>query len=167
MNFFLSIRPQEEILPSAYAQALRAKAPLEPFETYRSLWIETLPSWAALVRRILDVVPRATLSVWTLDFYARQPAKILREFSHVPTLTLDLTERPTQTVRPSAKAVAELERLRALPGGNTHDGRRAAVADNSGGQMFDPLDPQEKALLSSRFEQDMIELSQMPRVTIL
>lgn len=155
----LSIRDQSEILPSAYAQALRTHSRPQPFETLLAKWLQSPPRWTGLVARIRATLPRASLKVWTMEEYLTEPAKVVTALAGTNDIAVPKLQRPERTARFNSEALAMLEHLQPLT--LSDEERRAAnesVAQIEGAP-YNPLDAQQKARLNDAFRRDLEEIA--------
>ena len=170
LRLFLGIRSFDEVLPSAYAQALRATEFPGRFAEVAAHVAAAMPSWADLAERLRRIAPRASLTVWTMEAYRADPRAVMAAFLGIdPGLAPDLPP-PTRTVTPPAAAIAEAE---ALPLGLPKPERRARTAEiyarhlEAGGPKFAPLSPDLRAALRTGYRADLSRLRRMSGVELL
>lgn len=163
-TLFLGIRSFDAILPSAYAQALRAlPPPAGGMEAIRRRIAQAPPSWLDLVDRIRHAVPGATLHVWRHEDYRAHWRVLLAGFAGREIGPLPDLPPPPGTLSPAPEAVAEAE---ALDPGLSQPARIAAVnriyaarpASGAGGR-YAPLSPAEIAALRDRYARDLDTLA--------
>ncbi|WP_421695023.1 hypothetical protein [Aestuariivirga sp.] len=163
---FLSIRNYADLLPSVYSQALRDGSSTITFTQHLNRWLEAPPSWVELIETIGDVLGPANVTVWTLEFYLRNPAAILQRVSgvDVPEVKHGI---PGDTTRLTAGAIRRIEALD--PAMNLAQRRQAAqqlIAEERAGERYDPLSAEQKAILTARYQSDLARLAALP-VTFL
>jgi len=160
MRLFLGIRSLDGLVPSAYAQTLKALVP-EPdmmARTRRALAADP-PSWVELVERLRAALPGVPLTVWRYEDYRAHWREILalyvgRDVGEFPDLP-----PPQLTVSPSPLAIAKAEALDpALP----MKDRIATVLDlyaryPAGDEfgVYRPLDPAETDRFRARYAEDV------------
>lgn len=160
-QIFLAIRNYADLLPSAYSQALRDGSVLEPFAHYQQRWLANPPSWVSLIGSIRSAFPAAPLIVWTMAQYFRTPEAVLERMSGVP-LKIVKAGAPENTTRLTAAAVRRAERLNpSLPPAQRRQAVAQLIAEEGGGPLFDPLPPDQKAMLTARYEADLQALSRL------
>jgi hypothetical protein len=148
-HLFLSIRDPAAMLPSIYAQSLRAGPPAVGFDELLRRWLQRPPQWSGLAARIRAALPGDTLTVWTLGAYAADPQRILAAFVGIDR-DLDLAlPPPLATRRPSAEAIAALEALPRVLRPSVWRAQAATIFGTDPGQtVFDPLTPSQRELLA-------------------
>ena len=158
-HLFLSIRDPAAMLPSIYAQSLRAGPPAVGFNELLRRWLQRPPQWSGLAARIRAAIPSAPLVVWTMDAYARNPQRSLTFLAgtdHV--MDLDLSPPPA-TRRPSAEAVAALEALpRGLRASDWRARAAAILGRDDGATPFAPLSPEQQTTLGDAYLADLGKL---------
>ncbi len=162
LRVFLAIRSPDRLLPSAYAEGLKA-GPIRDGHLARIVarWRDRPPLWSELVARIARTVPSARLHVWDHADYARHWREIHRRFTGLP-----LPDGPDlpgidRNRTPTAAGIAA---ACALP---AHMPRRAAAVraiyaqhmPGPGAPVFDPLSPQDRARLQAAFAEDLARLA--------
>lgn len=112
MRLFLGIRSLDGLVPSAYAETLKAIVP-EPggMDHARRALADNPPSWVELVERLHAALPDATLTVWRYEDYRAHWREILalyvgRDVGEFPELP-----PPQRTVSPSPRAIEQAEAL--------------------------------------------------------
>ncbi len=112
MRLFLGIRSLDGLVPSAYAQTLKAVVP-EPglMDRARTALAAAPPSWVALVERLRAALPGVPLTVWRYEDYrdhwrAIAALYVGRDVGAFPDLP-----PPQMTVSPSPLAIAQAEAL--------------------------------------------------------
>lgn len=153
VEIFLSIRNYKDILPSAYAQALRDGTRPPRFENILEYWINARPSWLRLVQAAVEFFGKSKVTVWTFETYLQNPNRILRELSGVELCGIDL-DKSDQNRRLSAASVAKMEKIdRSLP----FQERLKQIRDiEQGGDAgpYDPICKSDTEILSLRYDQD-------------
>lgn len=163
VQFYLSIRSFDRVLPGAYATAMRFNyfRP-RPMDKLRAGLHQNPPSWSAVIARIRAAAPDVPLRVWRQEDYAHHDRAILSEFLGTPLDSLPDLPRPTSTMTPSAEAIAAAEKLsrdvspedwnaqvealyRQMPADQTH-------------ARYMPFDADDIALLKQRYAQDLQEI---------
>lgn len=117
VRLFLGIRSLDGLVPSAYAQTLKALAP-EPdmMGRARKALADNPPSWVELVERLRAALPDSPLTVWRYENYRAHWREILalyvgRDVGEFPELP-----PPQLTVSPSPLAIKKAEAVdRSLP----------------------------------------------------
>ena len=111
---FLSIRPYDTLLPSAYAEALKhAPPPEDGFEAVRARAMAAPPSWFDIVRRIRAAAPAAPLRIWRQEDYRANSRAIMEAFCGAELGELPEISDPSWTRSPSPEGIAAAE---AVPG---------------------------------------------------
>ena len=155
---FLSVRNPAHLIPSAYAQCLRAGFPrrLPGMEEIRRRTLAAPPSWTHLVRRIREAFPEASLAVWTLENYTKDPG------SHLDTLIGRRLGGWPELAPPSgtrALSAATIGRILSLDPGlsdREHIARCATLASqDEGGAPYRPFTAEETAALTSAYAADL------------
>lgn len=167
LSLFLGIRAFDQILPSAYAQSIKAIAPKPGWlDEIRVSIAQAPPSWAELVGNLKAMFPEAALQVWLQEDYRAHSQEILtffvgRDVGRFPDLT-----PPQRTTSPSHEAILEAERLDpSLP----MAARRTRVREifykelptGNGHLPFTPLDDGEIARLRAHYEDDKRALERL------
>lgn len=161
---FLGIRSFDQILPSAYAQTIKAIAPAPGWlNEIRKELVASPPSWLDLVSRLQSEFPMAQLKIWTQEDYRHHSQEILtflvgRDVGHFPAIA-----PPQRTTSPSNEAISAAEQLDPYLPMNV---RRAQVRKifyedlpaGDGRAPFSPLSKQEVNVLRDRYEADRDEL---------
>lgn len=164
-RIFISIRSYADILPSAYSQALRSGFKVSQFSAIREFWLSRKPSWYDLVTDVRSLFPEYPITVWTFDYYIRNPLAIAAALVGVP-FAPNIPPIPISTRRLSFSAV---ERILGLPDDLSFQERREAakriVAEHRLGE-FDPLSKAEKDTLTYRYELDLDRISGLDRTTL-
>jgi hypothetical protein len=173
LRLFLGIRSFDEILPSAYAQAIKSIAPKPGWlDEIRARMADTPPSWVELVDRLKHTFPDAAIHVWLHQDYRQHSQEILTFFAGRDVGRFPDIPPPIRTTSPSAEAIARSEGLDpALP----VERRRELVkqifyeepSTRDGCSRFKPLSEHEIERFRSRFEQDRIELERRHPGTLL
>lgn len=162
LRLFLSVRSFETLLPSAYVQTLRGMSFPGGFAPVRAAALNRPPSWAELVARIRRTLPQARLRLWTFEDYGAHDREILSRFVGAEIPTGEPLPPPESTRSPSARAIAEMERLE--DGLGYLDRTRAAAkiaardAERGGGERFAPFSDAERALLQEAYAEDLARL---------
>lgn len=171
VTLFLSIRSFRDVLPSCYAQALRAHPyPEGSFEEIGKRVSEQPPSWYALAERLRRLFPQSPLVVWTFEAYVADPTGILSAFLGMNARGFELAPQSADVQCPSGRAVLEAERgCRSLGG----PARQAAVADIYAAYpretygRFDPLSAEQKDVLSAAYRADLERLETIADTRVL
>lgn len=158
ITVFLSIRNQADVLPSAYSQALRTHNRPKPFDEIVEGWLQSPPRWTALVERLQQALPEASIKVWTFEEYTANPSRIIAALTGKDELQFADLSRPDRTRRLSAEAVSELEKVQPLDLDEDEKHSATAEAAQISGQSFDPLSEQQKAELTAVYEKDVADL---------
>jgi len=164
---FLSIRSFDQILPSAYAQTIKAIAP-------KSGWLDEIragikhapPSWVELVGRLTAMFPQATLRVWQQEDYRAHSQEILSFFVGRDVGCFPDLPPPVRTTSPSNEAIEAAERV---DPSLSMEARRKRVRElfyedlpaGDGRAPFKPLDDDEITLLRERYKADKREIEQL------
>lgn len=160
INFFLSIRSYEHVLPSAYSQALRDGASIPPFSSIRDYWLSEKPSWYKLIQVIINLCGASQLTIWSFENYIRSPKEILENFSGSNFDDINLSAIKTNT-RMGTDTIRKIELLdRSL----NFAERRIRIKDivtNSISNDYDPLTKSEKRLLNERYMDDCEKISKL------
>lgn len=151
-TLFLAIRSLDGLLPSAYAQALKAEPyPPGSLEALCRRFAAAPPSWVELIERIQAAVPGAELKVWRYEQYRDHWRAIIAAYAGHPVGTLPEVPPVKGTASPAPRAIAEAERLdprlpqdqrilkvrsiyAASPAGAEH-GRLAPLSDAEAGRL--------------------------------
>lgn len=158
---FLSLRSWDEILPSAYATALRFKSVPDGFEAVRSAALASPPCWIAFLDRVMSCFPKARLRLWRQEDYRTGALTLLNAMVGGWLTGLPEIADPLSTKTPSATAVAHAERV--SPRLTSAD-RRAAVEaiyhDDllSGAAKFMPFSEDERAQLRDAYQAQVEQL---------
>lgn len=153
VSVFISIRNYKDILPSAYAQALRDGTRPPKFENILEYWIKARPNWLRLIHMAVALFGKESVTVWTFEKYVQDPMMILNELSGLKLRGIDLG-KSDQYHRLSAGAVAKIEQIdRQLPPGERLKQIRAIEKAPQSG-LYDPICEGDKDILSRRYEQD-------------
>jgi hypothetical protein len=160
MHLFLGIRSLDGLVPSAYAQTLKAVVP-EPdmMARARRALADDPPSWVDLVDRLRAALPGVPLTVWRYEDYRAHWRAILalyvgRDVGEFPDLP-----PPPLTVSPSPLAIEKAEALDpSLPMKTRIDTVRALYARYPAGPehgVYAPLDPDEIDRFRARYAADI------------
>jgi hypothetical protein len=160
VTLFLAVRRLDEILPAAYVQTLKDRAPngsAKPsFEPIRVNALASPPTWFELVARVKREVPSATLKIWKFEDYVRHEAEVLASFCGANLRKDESLPVPTRTRTPSAEVVAELESLdpRMPPA------QRKSIVDRIRNEADDmpkyrPFSSEERRRLGDVYEEDI------------
>ncbi|WP_138470110.1 hypothetical protein [Poseidonocella sp. HB161398] len=157
---FLGIRSFDSLLPSAYAQTLKAVPPPPGgMARIRAELARSPPSWAELADRLAAALPGASLRIWRQEDYRRDWRQILDLYAGCPLGPLAELPPPALTRSPSASAVAEAEALDpALPRAERIARVRAIYAARPAGPehgSYAPLSLAETDRLRTRYEEDL------------
>lgn len=171
-ELFLGIRSFDGILPSAYAQTLKA-VPQTPGTMDRICdnIQHAPPSWAELVDRIRAAVPNAGLHVWRQEDYRTHWRDCLDLYAGQPLGALAELPPPERTQSPSPEAVAEAERMDpAIPRRDRITRVKALYAEKPAGDLhgrYKPLDEATIALLKARYNKDLADIDERHPGTLL
>ena len=152
----LAIRSMETFLPSAYTQSLRHFA-TTPFKDVHAATMSAPPRWTNLVRTIRDEFPKANLHVWRYEDYRDHGSEMLEGICGTQLGPLPDVAPPTETVSPSAKAVAAAEQI---PSDLPMPEREKKVAEiyarypKHSGEPFRPFTDAERGVLQDVYAQD-------------
>lgn len=160
MRLFLGIRSLDGLVPSAYAQTLKAVVP-EPgmMDRVRKTLADDPPSWVDLVDRLRAALPGVPLTVWRYESYRDHWREILalyvgRDVGEFPDLP-----PPQLTVSPSPLAIEKAEALDpSLPMKDRIDTVRALYARYPAGPehgVYAPLAPAEIDRFRARYAEDV------------
>lgn len=164
LTLFLSIRAFDQILPSAYAQTIKAIAPKPGWmDEIRAGIAQSPPSWVELVGRLKAMFPQATLHVWCQEDYRGHSQEILSFFVGRDVGQFPKLPPPVRTTSPSNEAIEAAERV---DPSLSMEARRKRVREifyeklpaGDGRAPFEPLDDGEVALLRERYEADKHEI---------
>lgn len=158
---FLGIRSFEQIIPSAYAQTIKAIHPKPGWLTeIRQSLLETPPSWANLIERLTEMFPTVELRVWLQEDYRAHSQEILSFFVGANVGRFPDLPPPVRTTSPSRQAIEAAEKL---DGSLSMQERRERVwklyydelPAGEGRSAFDPLNAEEKARLREHYRIDV------------
>lgn len=171
VTVYLSIRSFKDVLPSCYAQALRAHPfPEGAFERIRRRAVETPPSWVSLAERLRRMFPESQLVVWTFEAYVADPARILSEFVGMDAGGFVEATQADDVQCPSGRAVLEAERCCPSLSGPARQEAIAAIyaayPRESYGR-FDPFSDTEKETLSAAYRHDLERLRTLPNTRLI
>ncbi len=162
LHIFLSIRPFEDIVPSAYAH-MRARWPMaEHFDAIRNRIIRQPLRWSELVGRIRKVVPGARMHLWTFDSFLNQPNAVMSRFSGVDIPTGPTAPVPTKTRSPSREAMERLEKLdQAMAPKAYHEAARQIANNDDGTGKYSPFTDSERRFLQDVYGEDLEKIRAM------
>ena len=162
LRVFLSIRPLDGYLPSAYAEVLknrrqRRSAFLQAVER----WSSAPPSWADLLCRVQQELPSARLEVWNYDHYAAHWPAIHTAFTGVQLGPGEDPGRPLLTRTPGESAIRAAEALELGMAAGRPGAVRQLYSDSieqNPEPRFDPLDAAQHRALQAAFARDLAEI---------
>ncbi|MBE3640526.1 hypothetical protein [Mangrovicoccus algicola] len=163
LHLFLAVRSLDALIPSAYAQMIRALPP-EPggFDAVRARLDRQPPTWCDLVARLRDALPGAALTVWRYEDWRSHWRALLDRYVGAPAGPYPELPPPASTLSPSPRAVAEAEALdRSLPMAARLREAEAIYARYPAGEAhgrFAPLEPALVARLREAYEADLAEI---------
>lgn len=153
---FLSIRSPDRLLPSAYAQILRTRPWPGGFGPIRERAVADRPRWSDVVARIRLTLPRASVSIWTMEDYIEAPSLVASSFCGVTIKRSTELPPPSGTRSPSAHAIETIERLDPnLPSGEYVERVKAIIAEDDSTEPFRPFSEREAAALRRTYEDDL------------
>lgn len=111
-RLFLCVRAPHTLLPSAYAQALKAE-PFAPghLDRLAQRMQQTPPCWSELVNRIKTALPNLPLRIWRYEDYRTHQAEIIAHFVGMDPGALPEVPPVHGTTSPAPQAIAEAEIL--------------------------------------------------------
>jgi hypothetical protein len=158
---FLSIRDYANLLPSAYAQAMRDGALVSSFETYLDFWNSVAPSWSSVVGELKTVFPAADIKVWTFEHYVTHARQITAMLADIESPLVD-APIPHETKRLSMSAVQAIANLdRRLSLGSRRQRVSEIVASDTSGDAYDPLGATDRSALSARYQTELAQIAAM------
>lgn len=111
-SLFLAIRSLDGLLPSAYAQALKAEPyPPGSLDALCRRVAEAPPSWVELIERIQAAVPGVPLRVWRYEHYRDHWREILATYAGRETGALPEVPPVRGTASPALRAIEAAEQL--------------------------------------------------------
>lgn len=166
LTLFLGMRSFDRILPSAYAQTIKAIAPRPGWlDEIRAGIAQSPPSWVELVGRLKAMFPQATLHVWRQEDYRTHAQEILGFFVGRDVGPFPELPPPVRTTSPSNEAIEAAERVD--PSLSMAARRRRVreifyeeLPSGDGRAPFKPLSDDEITLLRDRYEADKREIEQ-------
>ena len=161
-HLFLAIRSFDGYLPSLYCQELKASRMDRPvLDSAVARFLETLPCWIDLIRRIRAILPDAQLQVWDYADYRANDWRIADAVSGVELGLIKTETIRTRTTSPSTEAVAAAEALD-MPTGRERSKRVQEIfaqdIERGGGTRFDPLPAEAKQVFRDAFHRDLEEI---------
>ena len=156
VSVFLSIRPQVNIIPSAYIQVLRTHQLNHGFERIKKEIIENPPSWVTLIRTLKESLPDVKLTVWTMEDYLRDKDAVLSllfgtEFPHFEDI-----KAPSRTKSPSLEAIRKIELLPSDILIKEYRKRVTKIIQNDQGKIkFSPFTESELTILNDQYNSDL------------
>ena len=156
LHIFLSIRPFEDIVPSAFAH-MRARWPMaERFDAIRDRVLRQPPRWSELVGRIRKALPGARMHLWTFDSFLKQPHAVMSRLSGVDIPAGALAPVPKRTRSPSREAMERLEKLDQTIAPNAyHQAARQIATNDNGTGKYAPFTDSERHLLQDVYAEDL------------
>lgn len=160
LHLFVALRSLDGLIPSAYAQTIKAIAP-EPggFEAVRARLRDRPPSWLDLVTRLAAALPDARLTLWRYEDWRLHWQEILDLYVGQPAGPYPVLPPPAVTQSPSGAAIALAEALDpSLPMTVRSAQVRAIYAAHPAGAnaaRFAPLSDAEIAHLRARYAADI------------
>lgn len=164
LRLFLSIRSQDRLLPSAYAEMLKyGLPPAGGFEDIRARLLAEPPSWFDLVARIRAAAPDVPLRVWRQEDYRANARAVMETLCGRPLGPLPDLPDPARTRSPSAAAIAAAE---ALPPELAHGERLARVREiyavvAPSDARFQPFDAGERRRLRAAYAADLERIARV------
>ena len=170
LRLFLSIRSQDQLLPSAYAEALKfAPPPPGGFAAIRDRLVAEPPSWFDLVARLRAAAPGVPIRIWRQEDYRSNDKAIMEILCGRPLGPLPDLPDPARTRSPSSAAIAVAE---ALPLDLSYTERLARVREvyavvEPGTARFQPFDAAERRQLRARYAIDLERIARVFPGTLL
>lgn len=166
-TLYLSIRSQATILPSAFSQIFRGGRAPPPFEVCLETYRRDRPSWFELVSRIRASFPNVPLHVWRFEDYVADPLFFVRTFADCSCLARLPITIPESTRRLSDSAMEQLLNIGQESGNHFRREVAEILKCDAGGKPWDPLQPEDRALLERLYEEDVDRIrAEMPGVLI-
>jgi hypothetical protein len=167
VKLFLSLRAFDGFLTSVYAENLVWNPDFSGgFAAIRARALAAPPRWTPLVARLRRIAPQATLHVWTMEDYARDPFGVLEFLAGEPLPRIDADAVPRlhslHRATPSAAAVARAEAVRTRDVAERRREIRAIVAAHPTTEdqpRFAPFSADERARLQDAFRSDLEEIA--------
>lgn len=160
-TIFLSIRNYADLLPSAYAQAMRDGALVSSFETYLAFWNAVTPSWTSVIDELRTVFPAADIKVWTFEHYVTHARQIAAMVADIEAPLVDVPI-PLETRRLSMSAVSAIANLdRSLSLVARRSRISEIVASDTSLDVYDPLSADDKSALSNRYRSELGQIAAM------
>lgn len=172
LTLFLGIRSFDQILPSAYAQSIKAIAPKPGWlDGIRAGIAQSPPSWAELVGRLKVMFPEATLRVWLQEDYRAHSQEVLTFFVGRNVGRFPDVPPPVRTTSPSHEAILEAARLdpslpMAVRRVRVHEIFYEKLPAGAGRAPFRPFNEGEIARLKDLYEEDKRALERLDPETI-
>lgn len=162
-TLFLAVRSLDGLLPSAYAQALKARAYAPGSMARICAGIAAAPpSWVELIERLRAAVPGAELKVWDYAGYRAHWQQILTLYAGRDVGAFPEVPAVKGTASPAPRAIAEAEALDPdLPQGTRIAQVRALYARWPAGEehgRLAPLDADAVAALRAHHAAELAEI---------
>lgn len=161
VSLFLSIRPQVDIIPSAYFEMIRGTPIKGGFDAIQREVINSPPSWLTLVRYITKTIPDVPLSIWTMDNYLNNKQAVLSHLFGVNFPPFEDIRPPAATKSPSTEAIRKIEQL--TPNLTNKDYKKQValiINEDQGTTKFSPFTESEQLLLSQQYDSDILAIKQ-------
>jgi len=161
VSIFLSIRPQVDIIPSAYIQVIRTQQLKNGFDAVRNEVISHPPSWLTLVRYLSKTIPNAHLSIWRMEDYLQDKSAVLSHLFGITFPPFEDIETPSGTKSPSAEAI---DKIYLLPPNMLVKEYKKQVAEiiasDQGETKFSPFTEAERLILIEKYDADIIAIKE-------
>lgn len=156
VSVFLSIRPQVEIIPSAYIEVIRTQALQGGFERLKKEIIENPPSWLSLVRVLKSNLPNVKISVWTMKDYLQNKNAVLSHFFGIDFPDFEDIKAPINTKSLSAEAISKIELINTdVPAKKYKRQASDIIKNDQGDTKFSPFNDSERMMLAKQYYLDI------------
>lgn len=161
-SLFLAIRPQSEIIPSAYVEAIRSKPPRRKFSCIKKEILNNPPSWVTLIQSITEKVPGTPLSIWTMKDYLKNKETILSHLFGVDFPPFEDIRPPSKTKSPSAEAIKKIEEIEAGVSKKEYQRQVTLIVEKDQGKTkFTPFTEEEITLLTKQYDEDILAIKRL------